>query len=170
MKIPLTQGYFAEVDDEDYEKVNQHSWYASIEEHTVYARSEQGGSMHRLILSLKKGDKREADHRDGNGLNNRRYNLRICSRQQNCYNKRPQQGGTSRFKGVSWSRKVNKWQAYIGFNNKGIYLGYYSDQQVAAIRYDMAAIYFFGQFARINYPDMLDDYLEQLEECGLVIK
>ena len=117
-KIPLTQNKFALVDDADYDWLNQFKWYARNEGQRYYAcRSFRVDGhvhhivMHRLILGLKEGDGKITDHIDGNGLNNSRSNLRICTSAENNFNQRPQAGKTSKYKGVHWDKIKGKMES-----------------------------------------------------------
>lgn len=103
--------------------------------------------MHQMILPGRK----EVDHRDTNGLNNQRDNLRGCGRNENRYNSRKTtRACTSRFKGVSWNKFDKKWTAMIGFQGKSHYLGQFTDEVEAAKAYNAAAVRMFGEFARPN--------------------
>ena len=117
-KIKLTQGKYATVDDADYELVSKHTWCAKKVKNTWYAvrKSKEGNHvyMHRLILGLSLGDKRQGDHINRNGLNNQRNNLRICTLQQNHFN-----NGT---KGIRFEKTLKKWAAYIKYNYKKYHL------------------------------------------------
>ena len=125
-QIPLTQGQFAIVDDEDFDRLNQHKWCACWNKHanSFYAarskKGEDGGwhqiSMAREILGLTYGDKRQADHKDHNTLDNRTLNLRIVTHQQNGWNRKSP-------KGYYFSKPNQKYFAHIGLNGKRIYLG-----------------------------------------------
>ena len=156
-KIQLTQGKVAFVDNEDYERLNQWKWCASKCRNNFYAqRSIYLGSgrkyrhikMHRLILKPKDGE--GIDHRDRNGLNNTKNNLRTCTESQNGANQRPQKGRSSNYKGVCWNKNKKKWQAQIQARKKHIYLGLYNDETEAAKAYNKAAIKLFGEFAYLN--------------------
>ena len=162
-KIELTQGKVALVDDEDYDFVNQWKWQAAKWQGGFYAvRSEYigGGSknpkfkrfkMHRVILQAKDGF--DVDHRDTDGLNNQRYNLRQCTRIQNKQNGKPYKGGTSAYKGVCFIKKRKRWVSAITFNKKRFQIGYFKDEICAAKAYDLKARELFGEYARTNFPE-----------------
>ena len=150
--IPLTQSKFAIVDAKDYERLAQYKWYAVKKQGTYYARRNVNGKtilMHREILDVPVGF--FCDHKNHNGLDNRRCNLRICTHAQNIQNSRPRANGTSRYKGVSWNRNKRKWQAHIRHRGHFIYLGCYDYEADAAIAYDDMAIELFGEFACLNF-------------------
>lgn len=104
--------------------------------------------MHRLLLAP--GDNEDVDHRDGNGLNNKKENLRKCSRSQNLQNQTrlPNPLKSSAYKGVYWDEDA--WRAQIRVNKQKICLGYFTDEQTAALAYNEAANKYFGEFARPN--------------------
>jgi hypothetical protein len=107
--------------------------------------------LHRVILGVLQGA--TVDHINGNGLDNRRINLRTCTTAENAHNQVPQVGGTSAFKGVCWNRAVRKWQAQIKHGGRKKYLGVFASEQDAAKAYDVAANKYFGAFARINFKE-----------------
>lgn len=154
--IHLTQNRMAIVDDEDYDWLMQWKWYF----HKGYAQRSivrRKAHMHRIILNAPQG--MEVDHINGNGLDNRRANLRLATRQQNGQNQRKAHNKTSRFKGVTWNKRNNKWQCAFWMPkpvNKYIYLGLFSDEIEAAKLYDRYAREHFGEFARLNFPDSED--------------
>ena len=155
-KIPLTQGKFAIVDDEDYGELSKHKWCVDKTPYTYYAirRVKRRGKcttirMHRFILNAKPGE--DVDHRDSNGLKNTRDNLRICTRSQNVQNQRPRKDGSSRYKGVRWHKTAKKWQAQIVSNHKERHLGLFDNEIQAAQAYDIAAKELFGEFAYTNF-------------------
>lgn len=152
MKILLTQGKVALVDDADYEWLSQYKWCACRQHggNRWYAISGAKPQllMHRLILNPSQG--METDHINHEGLDNRRFNLRACTHQQNQYNRIPQKGGTSQFKGVYWYKQYKKWQVQLCINGNRLFLGYFKKEKDAARSYNKAAFKHFGEFARLN--------------------
>lgn len=141
--VPLTQGKVALVDDEDYERVIQFHWYANKGRYTWYARNMSLGYLHNFILGA------NIDHRNGDGLNNQKFNLRFCSQSQNNQNARKRSNTSSQFKGVSFYQANYLWAAYINIGIKK-HLGYYNTEQEAAKAYNIAALQYFGKFAKLN--------------------
>lgn len=158
-EIPLTQGKVALVDDKDYPLVNQYKWCvtrSSKRSRIWYAYHPKSIPLkstliHRLILGLKDGE--FCDHINGNGLDNRRCNLRIATNQQNMMNQRKQSGRSSKYKGVCWDKQTNKWIVHIRFNRTMIHLGRFSDEVDAARVYDKAAKRYFGEYAKLNFNE-----------------
>jgi hypothetical protein len=149
--IALTQGYFATVDADDYERLSQYKWHVEKSGNTYYAvRIEKGRAikMHREILNAPDG--LQCDHINHNGLDNRKCNLRLCTHQQNCFNKKPLPNRTSKYKGVLWCIEHKKWRAVIMHNGRQIHIGYFDYEQDAAIAYDDYAAELFGEFAYLN--------------------
>lgn len=157
-EIPLTQGKVAIVDAADYEWLNQWKWSVSPDGRTFYARrtetSPEGKdvpvSMHRLIASAPRGV--EVDHKDGNGLNNTRGNLRLATHSQNRHNSTMPSNNTSGFKGVSWHKRHRKWYAHATVNGKSKHIGHYDTPEDAARAYDAVVREIHGEFARPNFP------------------
>jgi hypothetical protein len=148
--IPLTQGRTAVIDDADFDLVSQFKWHAHFDGTNWYAlrRTATGHqSMHNLVMGSPTGVK--IDHRDHNGLNNRRGNLRVCEHRQNCYNLKMKVTNRSGYKGVSWKTTHQRWCAQIRFG-KVYHLGLFEDKIDAARAYDSAAVRYFGEFAATN--------------------
>jgi hypothetical protein len=156
-KIPLTQGKFALADPADFYWLNKFNWYAIRSNNTWYAlRSVKTNgrrsviSMHCQIMPLPKG--LLVDHANGNGLDNRRSNLRPATVAENAHNRRkcsPRK--SSRFKGVRWNRNNKQWAVSIIDNHKSIFIGYFDNEITAAKAYDEAAKKYHGQFASLNF-------------------
>jgi len=107
--------------------------------------------MHRLLIHAPKG--MEVDHINGNGLDNRICNLRICTRSQNQINKGLQKNNTTGYKGVSFIKKHRKYRATIRINGKSMYLGEFESAKGAAFAYDNKAKELFGNFAKLNFVE-----------------
>lgn len=151
-EIPLTQGKVAIVDNRDYPKLARHKWCAGRYGDNFYALRDNGRvvGMHRVILKAPAGP--EVDHRNHNGLDNRRSNLRLCTRSQNSFNRAPRAHSTSQYKGVCWLKTRSKWQVSISVNSRFRYLGIFRHEVIAAKRYDEAAKAAAGEFAWLNFP------------------
>ena len=159
-QIELTQGQYALVDDKDYEWLNQYKWYACKERPgNFYAVRNSSGAngkrhtikMHRQLLGLEYGDKREGDHWDHNTLNNCRNNIRICTHKQNGMNRKPDRNTSSRYRGVSWNTWAKKWVAQTTIDGERTHLGYYNDEEIAALAFDLVARKAYGKFAYLNF-------------------
>lgn len=155
-EIPLTSGLVALVDDADYEAVTAAGpWHADHNAHLIYAarssRRPDGTAvtqrLHTFLVSAA-----YVDHRDSNGLNNQRSNLRSATASQNLANSRIRRDNTSGYKGVYLNKRVQRWVAQITVNGKTRGLGYFATAEEAAARYDIAAIEAWGEFARPNFP------------------
>jgi hypothetical protein len=96
----------------------------------------------------------QVDHRNRSRLDNRRCNLRVCTSEENTHNSSKPCTNRSGFKGVSWHRKGQKWQAHIRANRRNMYLGLFSDVEDAALAYDAAAREHHGEFACVNFAEV----------------
>ena len=157
VEVSLTQEKVALIDDEDYELVSQYKWQAHKDGNTFYAyagvvinNQKTTIKMHRLLMGVTKGQ--QIDHKNGNGLDNRRENLRVCFSKQNNMNRKTAYG-SSKYKGVDWKKDKNKWRATISENRKQLHLGYFSSEKEAAQAYDKAAKKLFGDFAKLNLEE-----------------
>jgi len=152
--ISLTKNRFAIVDEQDYERLARFKWCVSCTgRKKLYACRMVGRSvvrMHSEIMQAPKG--MVVDHIDGNGLNNCRTNLRICTYSQNLCNRRKYAGATP-YKGVFHRKDRDKYYAKIKFEGKDHYLGLYDDPIEAAKAYDRKARELHGPYARLNFPD-----------------
>lgn len=140
------------VSRDDVEFLRQFKWRL-LHAWTAYAQTTINGrvtTMHQLLMNPPDG--RYVDHVNGNGLDNRRSNLRLVTNQQNQANSTKRAAASSKHKGVSWSKTKKKWRAYICPNKKYIHLGYFTSEEDAASAYDRAAEQIFGEYARTNSP------------------
>jgi hypothetical protein len=156
--ISLTQGKFAQVDDEDYEWLNQFKWHAHKDKSTFYAMGYINGKntlMHRLILKIT-NPKIQGDHRDRNVLNNQRNNIRIATHSQNKVNGVSYKNSSSKFRGVGLYKMNNGfkdyeyWRASIQKDGKLMRLGLFKNETDAAMAYNKKATELFGEFANLN--------------------
>ena len=154
--VPLSQGYEAIIDVDDVGIIEGFNWYAQVAKrhNLVYAvrgailnGTKKQVSMHRQILNAKDGF--DVDHSNGNGIDNRRKNIRIATRSQNMHNKKMQHNNTSGYKGVHWNKGRGKWQANIKVNDKRRYLGSFDTPEDAAEAYKSASERLHLDFARL---------------------
>lgn len=152
--LTLTRGHVAVIDAKDAALVGRFAWQASEECNTVYATRSvslpQGGRrkvrLHRVLTDAKAGN--DVDHINGNGLDNRRKNLRECSHMDNRRNTRRHRNNKSGFKGVSWNPSRKKWCAFIYHEGKSINLGGFATPEEAHNVYCRKARELHGEFAR----------------------
>lgn len=155
--IILTRGEHTIVDDDVFEWASNLNWHVVKHPRKIYATRNvqlQDGTrikrlLHRDILGAT--GKIEVDHIDGDGLNNLRGNLRVCTRAGNNQNRKLADSSVSGFKGVSFNKPLGKWQARIMHGTASIWLGLFEDASEAARAYDNKAVELFGEFAWLNF-------------------
>jgi hypothetical protein len=157
-KIKLTRGQVALVDDEDYADLSQFKWRATWQHsmQSFYAvrdiRLPNGKwtkeRMHRRIMGLQYGDKRQSDHKNGNTLDNQRSNLRIATNFQNARNRKIPSNSTTGVTGV-W-KVGKKWGAVIQVNHSRLHFGRFADFEIAVAVRRAAEKILFGEFAPSN--------------------
>lgn len=155
--IPLTRGKVAVIDFDDFEKVRPYKWHARKAPRNCWYADHRFGKygylmpMHRLILDAPPGSL--VDHEDGDGLNNRRSNIRVCTKAQNGQAHRIKTpGGTSKFRGVYRYKRDSIWVAQLGTKTENFYLGRFDSEEDAARAYDAKARELFGEYAAPNFP------------------
>jgi hypothetical protein len=150
-EIELTQGFKTIVDDSLYDELNKYKWCAhKMRNKTVYAT--RLVRLHHLVIGFPPPGF-VVDHINGNGLDNRRENLRFVSNQNNIRNQGMNKNNTSGYRGVSWHKGKQRWEAKIRVNNARLSLGRYKTAEEAAHAYDKAAKEYFKEFAKLNFPE-----------------
>ncbi len=154
-QIKLTNNKLTIVDNDDYIKYNKFKWYAHYDGYHYYpVRTYRYNGiqktirLYRKIMNAKRTEK--IDHINGNTLDNRKCNLRICSASENQMNRSKTKKNASGYKGVYWNNYNKKWQVGITFNKQKIHLGYFKDIKKAAKAYNKAAIKYHKKFAKLN--------------------
>jgi hypothetical protein len=149
-RIPLGDGLYAYIDAADYDWLSRYNWYLA----NGYAGRRDKGKqiyMHREITKAPMGI--PVDHINHNRLDNSRPNLRVCTFQQNSLNNKKRMGSRSRFKGVTYDKRYDKWCARITSKGGRFWLGWFDTEIEAARAYDRKAVEVHGEFARLNFPE-----------------
>lgn len=154
-KIRLTNGKYTLVDDEDFEYLNKWNWYADEIGNTTYVKRKQKIEgkvltfyMHRVIMNPRKG--KLVDHKNRNGLDNQKHNLRECNKGQNQINQRSQKNSSSKYLGVHWDKSRGKWSANCCKDYKHNHCGRFNSEIDAAKAYNKKALELHGEFANLN--------------------
>lgn len=167
VRILLNGGAEAVVDESDYEQVREFHWYRYISKkkrkiHYAYCVIRLNGGkrtslkMHRIIMDAADGE--QVDHRDGDGLNNRRSNLRVCTHGENLANSFRSRGA-SRYVGVTRNRDGKRWRATVNKDGVKLYDEWFDTEELAARARDAAAVKIYGEFATLNFP-------REVSQCG----
>ena len=156
--IPLTKGVTAIVDDEDYEKLVKYSWCYHGDGYAARGYNRNGKviivKMHHAVIG-KPAAGYVVDHINGNRLDNRKCNLRFVTVQQNCFNSKKKKSpvgaaNPSPYKGVTWRNDRSKWRSCITVGWQRLYLGLFETAQEAALAYNVAALKYHGEYAKLN--------------------
>jgi hypothetical protein len=158
--IPLSKGKHAIIDEEDFELISQYKWSATEPDHrrSIYARTNIKDTtgkyyterMHRIILGLEKGDGKIVDHVNGDGLDNRKINLRISSPSDNAANVSINRGNKSGYKGVSFKKDRGTWSTEIRRNGLNVYRSTSHCLHLAALKYNDNAVRIHGVSVWLN--------------------
>lgn len=160
-RIKLTRGKYALVDDSDYNYLTKYKWCVILHSsgRNYAVRWTREGRKDRKMVYMHRGlcpgmesdswDGMDTDHRDGDGLNNQRFNLRKCTRSQNLYNREAPKNNTSGTKGISWCKMTRKWRAYISFEGKYTSLGYFENLDEAIKVRHKSEQKLHGEFSRL---------------------
>lgn len=160
IKIPLTQGKFALIDDEDYSIISLFKWCANKDKDDYYAHTKICFPNEKICIKMSRlianaPTDKQVDHRNHNTLDNRKQNLRICTNQQNSMNRKAYKNTSSKYKGVHFTKTTNKWKAEIYISGKKIHIGYFHEEDAAAQAYNFMAHKYHGEFAYYNDVGML---------------
>ena len=151
--VPLTQGAFAVIDRDDGPLVAPYNWSLSVGRRKFYACTAINRATARLHRIVRPDiTSPELDHKDGDGLNCRKSNLRAASREENSHNADVRRDNTSGYRGVSFVRTKGRWTARISANHQSHFLGFFDTPERAAQAYDDAARRLHGEFASVNFP------------------
>jgi hypothetical protein len=168
LTIPLNNDKLAIVDAEDHRWLSLFRWKAYSNGTCWYAKAYipsrvKEVPMHKVVMWA--SDDQLLDHKNNNGLDNRKSNLRFCTASQNMMN-RPGHGKTSRYKGVSWDKVAQKWKANICREGRSVHIGHFEDEDEAALAYNAAAIGTHGEFAWLNMVPPTDQNFKYKKQCG----
>lgn len=151
IEIELTRGMKALVDDDDFDRISELNWQCSSKGYALTKVRIDGRRvpylMHRFIMNF---PDKEIDHINNNKLDNRKENLRLCDRNENCQNASKYKNNTSGYKGVDFNKKTGKFRTRIQHNKKSIEIGLFNTAKEAAIAYNKAAVLYHKEFANLN--------------------
>jgi hypothetical protein len=154
------QGHTILLDEEDLHFLDEGKWNVTDCGGYLYLMKTGGFPFHRLVTGAPAST--TVDHINKDTLDNRKENLRLVTKSENAQNSMPRANCTSQYKGVF--KRGDTYRAYINYKGKRIYLGSTPNEPIAASRYDAAAVYLYGQFAAINFPEDRECYLQQVLE------
>lgn len=159
-KIPLQNGMFAIVDEEDYERCVEYKWLVYKSRNTLQVANTNNLTLSRFILNCKDKN-RFASRKDTSVLDFRKINLINVDRRTMLQMRRGNSGTSSKYKGVSWNKRLQRWKAYIRINRKQKHLGYFAREKSAAAAYNKSAIDIFGEHAFVNKINENNNVLPQ---------
>lgn len=148
--VQLTKGRFAKVDYDDLPNICKYKWSYHHQGYAFIRRDGHTEFLHRFILGLSRKDGFQIDHINGDGLDNRKSNLRFSTQSQNIANSKKKKNCSSQYKGVSFIKKRSRWWAQIKKDGKHYHTKYFNSEREAAIAYNALAYKVHGEFARLN--------------------
>jgi hypothetical protein len=161
-RIGLTKGFEVTVDDEDFEWASQYSWCASLSTHGIpYAKNLALGSLHRSLAKRWGWDieGKTIDHINHDTLDCTRENLRVLTKAENGRNQKSRKNSNHPdYVGVCFRKHVGRWMARIRVRGDVKFLGYFDDVEDAALAYDRAVLYYFGETGVLNFPDRVGEH------------
>lgn len=134
----------------DSELVQSRGWHLSRRGYIAGKENRRERPLHKLMIAV--DSSYDIDHANGNKLDYRRKNLRVCSHQQNCFNQKLRSNNSTGYTGVSFAKNIGKYESYIHHNGCKYGLGYYDTAEEAAVARDQKALELFGEFSRLNFP------------------
>lgn len=137
-------------DMKDAELVSSRGWHLSKRGYIAGKENRRERPLHKLMIHV--DSSYDIDHINGDKLDCRRSNLRVCSHQHNCFNQRKRTNNTSGYTGVSYAKNIGKYESYIHRDGHKHNLGYYDTAEEAALVRDEAAVRYFGEYCRLNFP------------------
>lgn len=156
-ELKIHGNYFVKLDDEDFDRISKFKWRKNSQSGNVTRSTygvkgpEVGVIDISIAKEVMKDYKTMFDHKDRDTLNNQKYNLRPTDYSLNAANRTKIKGTSSKYRGVTWHKRDNKWQASIQINGRSRHLGYFTYEINAAKSYDKAAKRLFGEFANLNF-------------------
>lgn len=160
MQIKVSKNDYATIDAEDAVLVRSYTWWLLTKAGLKYAYTQKriNGKqvtilLHRLVMSADPSVR--IDHRDRDGLNCQKSNLRVATQSQNMANASKHWDGSSDYIGVCWDKSKNRWLAHLGVRGRFLNLGRFRTAIEAAKVRDAAALVYFGEFANLNFPEEL---------------
>ena len=161
ISTPKYPNTYTLIDSDLFAELSQLKWHKDSDGYCIN-KTRSHLSIHRVIMQAKPGE--QVDHINGNKLDNKRSNLRICTNQENSFNRKIRSESTNGYKGIEYRLDKQKWRARIAFNSKKLSIGEYKTKEQAAVAYNIAAKYFFKDFAHLNQISNESEITDQIKQ------